>query len=133
MTTIKTNSKAFTTLVSDYILNAIDSTPYGIEAVTEAEKLQFLADTFKSEYCYPENLKRYGSYQNVLAQWIAGLPSVFNIDYENYRILELAKEWGTLEQNANEAKEDKVIANWFNMIAFKTISLMRKHNINLND
>lgn len=132
MTTIKTNYKTFNALVSDYIINAIDSTLYNVETNTEAEKLQFLADTFKKEYCFPENLKRYGSYQNVLAEWIMGLPSVFNIDYENYRIIELAKEWGTLDQNASESKEDLVIRNWFNLIAFKTIRLMKKHNISLS-
>jgi hypothetical protein len=125
-----TNTKEFKALVNNYILNAIDTEAYEVQANTEAEKLQFLADTFKKEYGH--EVKRYGNYQGTLAQWFMGLPSVFNVDFENYRIIEIAKEWGSLPANATEKQEDKIISNWFNFIAAKTMQLMSKHNIYLH-
>jgi hypothetical protein len=127
-----TRSPKFKAIVDNYILSAIDGEGYEKTFSNDTEKLQFLADTFKSEYCYPENLKRYGSYQETLRNWIMGLPSVFNIDFENYRILELSKEWGSLPANATEKQEDKLLENWFNFIAAKTLQLMNKHSIKIS-
>jgi hypothetical protein len=124
MKTAELNAKVF-----PYILNAIDSEAYEVKTATDTDKLQFLADTFKKEYCYPQNLQRYGSYQETFRQWIMGLPSVFNIDFENYRILEIAREWKSIPQNATEKQEDKMLENWFNLIASKTFILMKKHNV----
>jgi hypothetical protein len=112
--------------VNMYILNAIDSDSYDIKTTTAKEKLQFLADTFKSEYGF--NIKRIG-YQRAMAEWISGLPSSFNIDFENWKIIELAKEWGSLPKNPTERQEDKIIDNFFNFIAAKTIMLMRRNKI----
>jgi hypothetical protein len=131
MTTQTTSRKQLNDFVSSYILNAIDGEGYGKELNTSAEKLQFLANCFKDEYLFPDNLKRYGSYQEVLRQWIMGLPSSFNIDFENYRIIEISKEWGSLPINATDRQEDKIINNWFNFIAAKTLQLMAKHNITI--
>lgn len=116
-------------LVFPYILDAIDSEGYGKTLVTDAAKLQFIADTFKSEYAYPENIKYYGSYSNCFRNWLMGLPSCFNIDFENYRIIEIAKQWGSLNADANDKQEDKIIDNWFNFITCKTFQLMKKHKV----
>jgi hypothetical protein len=128
-----TNSRVFNQRVNAYILAAIDSEGYDLEKQleTDREKLQFLADTFKREFMHDNTLRYYGTYQNCLANWIMGLPSCFNIAFENYRILEIAKEWRTLPQDATEKQEDKVLSNWFNLIAFKTMRLCQRHNISL--
>ena len=125
ITTKELNSKAFS-----YILDAIAPENYGVDELkTDKEKLQFLAKTFKKEYVFPDNLKRFGNYQNLFAQWIMGLPSVFNIDFTNYDILQLAKKWGSIPADATEKQEDKIIANWFNFVAAKTFVLFGKHKI----
>jgi len=116
-------------VVFAYILDAIDGEGYGQTFANDAEKLQFLADTFKSEFCYPENLRYYGNYVNCFANWLMGLPSCFNVDFENYKILELAKSWGCLPINATEKQEDKIINTWFNWMANKTFQLMKKHKV----
>lgn len=111
-----------------YLLNAIDSSDYDdVERVTDKDKLQFIADTFMSEYGF--NIKRYGSYQRALAEWFMGLPSSINIDYQNYRILELSKEWGCLEENASEKDEDKIIEGWFLWMSNKLMKLFSMHGI----
>jgi hypothetical protein len=112
-TTLNLNKKAFT-----YILNAIDGDNYGIVLNTDAEKLQFLSDTFEKEYGFM--IKKVG-YLKALIEWMQGLPSAFNVDFENYRIIEIAKEWGSIPEDATDKQEDKILDNWFNLIANKTI------------
>ena len=119
-------------IVNTYILNAIDGEGYGKVLNTNAEKLQFLADRYKSEYSFPYNLRRYGSHQICFQNWIMGLPSCFNVDFENYRIVEIAKEWNDLNEQSTERQIDKIINNWFNYIASKTIQLMGKNKISIS-
>lgn len=128
-----TNSRLFNERVNAYILAAIDCDGYELEKQpeTDTEKLLFLADTFKAEFMHENTLRYYGTYQNCFANWLMGLPSCFNIDFENYRILEIAKEWGSLPQDATDKQEDKVISNWFNLVSFKTMRLCLKHGISL--
>jgi hypothetical protein len=128
---MKTNTKEFNQLAFNYIIDAISTDGYDIEANTETEKLQFIADCFKSEYCFPDNLKYYGTYQNTLANWFMGLPSSINIEFRNHAIIEIAKKWGSIPKDATEKQEDKIISNWFNLIAFKTLQLFKKHNISI--
>jgi len=132
MTTSITKTPAFKKLVNDYILNAIEGEGYKKEFNTDKERLQFLADCYKSEYSFPDNLRRYGSHQKCFENWIMGLPSSFSIDFENYRIIEIAKEWQSIPVNANERQQDKIIENWFNFIAAKTIQLMIKNGVSIN-
>lgn len=128
-TTINTNSGIFYAKINPYLLNAIDGEGYGKTFANDAEKLQFLADTFKAEYVFPENVRQYPNRQLLFAEWIKGLPSSFNIAFNYCDIIALTKDWGTLPQDATEKQEDKVCANWFNMIALKTFQLMRKNGV----
>src|SRR6185437_8548517 len=114
--------------VYSYLINCIDTEGYGKELNTNTEKLQFIADTFKSEYGY--NIKRLGL-QETLKEWFMGLPSSFNIDFTYHDIIERAKELGSLPENATETQENKIIANWFNYMAYKLIQLLRKNNIEI--
>ena len=116
-------------VVFAYILDAIDGEGYGKTLNTDKEKLQFLADTFKGEYCYPENLRYYGNHYNTFKKWLMGLPSAFNVDFENYRIIQLAKKWECIPQDADDKQEDKIIDNWFNWITNKTFQLMKRHKV----
>lgn len=124
-----TTTQSTAAKVSNYILNAIDSQGYSsTHADTKQGKLQFLYETFKSEYGF--QIKRLGE-QNAMAEWISGLPSCFNIDFNYCDIIARAKELGSLPEGltgkALEAREDKICANWFNWIAAETIMLIRKN------
>lgn len=129
MKPIRTNSKEFNDKVYPYILNAISSSGDDIEFNSDKEKLRYLKDIFITRANYEYNVKRYPNNQERLADWIAGLPSEFNIDFENYRILEIAESWGSLPNPDDEKQQEKIISNWFNLIAFKTIQLMKRHKI----
>jgi len=117
-------------VIHAYIIGAINCEGYDLttEPQTDDEKLSFVADCFKKEYLFPANLKRYGSYQAVFANWLMGLPSCINIDFENYRILEIGKEWGSFEgfepgTKKYEKRENQILQNWFNLIAANTLQL----------
>lgn len=138
--------KTINTKVFPYILSAIDPADRENNLNCDSpdrDKLQFLFDTFKSEYWHDYNKKYYKwNIQEAFKNWVMGLPSVFNIDFENYRILEIAKEWGQIPTTIDtdiprkqydkmvEDLEDHIIENWFNFITNKTFQLFRKHKIN---
>jgi hypothetical protein len=127
------NRTALNNYVREYILDCIYSEDYEDikQPETDKEKLQFLADCFMSEYCFRDNIRRFGSYQNTFAEWCMGLPSSFNCDYENHKILELAVKWGSITEQATEAQQDKILNNWFNFIAAKVMQLFCKHGIQI--
>ncbi len=110
--------------IKQYIINAIDSEGYGVETKTDREKLQFLYDTFISEYGW--NIKQTSSSRLSFKEWLQGLPSVFNIVFTNYDILELAKKWGSLPANPTEKQEDKIIENYWHFMATKAMDLINK-------
>lgn len=123
------SSKELRQLAQQYILDAINSDVYDVTTKTDKEKLQFLYDTFKKEFCYEQNLQRYGSEYNCFKEWIPGLPSQFNIEWTNYEIIKLAKKWGSIPENATEQQEDKIIENYWNFITSHTFQLFRKYKI----
>ena len=131
---MKTKQAEIDRLAKNYLLEAIDWSGYlGYTIDKEPEdtyhQLKFVDETFRSEYGHM--IERVG-YQKALAEWFAGLPSAINIDFENYRILELAKEWGSIPEDATEAQEDKILNNWFMWIANKLIKLLNSYDIKTN-
>ena len=127
---METTTKKLNGVSKQYILDNITSDGYieegQKEPSTDKEKLQFLMDTFKSEYGWA--IERYGIYK-AFTEWLMGLPSVFSIDFMNYDILQLAKKWGSIPENATERQENKILANWWNFITVKTFQLFNKHHI----
>jgi len=119
-------NKALDTKVKHYILDCIDASVYDMDPQTDAEKIQFLYDTFISIYGW--TLERM-DIQSALREWISGLPTAFKIEYRNHEILKLAYKWDSLSPSATEAQKDKILANWFNFIAAKTCQLFRKYKV----
>jgi hypothetical protein len=109
-----------------YIIDCIDSEAYEVKTSTDKEKIQFLFDTFRNEYGW--YIERVGV-NEALKEWYMGLPSVFNMAFTNYDILQLAKKWGTLAENATEKQEDKILSNYWNLLASNTIQLFNKHKV----
>lgn len=110
----------------EYILNAIDGEAYDVTLNTPQEKLKFLFETFKKEYCYM--IERVGPYE-AMRQWIMGLPSAFNVDFENYKIILIAQKWGSLPEVFTNKQAEKIIENWFNLVSVKTFQLFRKYKV----
>ena len=112
----------------NYLISNIDWSGYDLEdeLKTDKEKLQFVADTFRAEYGHA--IGRYG-YQRALAEWFMGLPSAINVEFRNYYIIELAKAWGSIPENATEKQEEKILNNWFIWMANKLMQLFRAYKV----
>jgi len=114
-------------LAQKYIIGCIDTEGYDTKANTEKEKVKFLWDTFHAEYgCHME---MGWSFQKSIAEYFAGLPTCCTIAFYNWDILEIAKKWGSLPENPTEKQEDKILDNWFNFMAMKTIQLFTKYGL----
>ena len=78
---LKTNSKKAKENIKNYISGNFDGTNYGIETPETFKGIAtIILNTFKSEYCFPNNLKRM-SQQNLFIEWCAGLPSILDTCY----------------------------------------------------
>ena len=120
---MKTKVSTNKTKVNDYILSCIDYKG------TSADKLIYVLACFKNEYDCEYNRKVFPNVQHRLSEWLQGLPSAFSVDYQYYDILALAKEWGSIGENATEIEEDKILNGWFSFISSKFFQLCRKQKI----
>jgi hypothetical protein len=105
--------------VREYLLECIDLSGYDQYAnlqLSEKERFRAVYDCFKKDYCYPENLRYYGSEQKVFENWLMGLPSCFTVEYRNYAIIELTQKWGFAPSNLSESKEQKILEQWWSRI-----------------
>lgn len=114
--------------VKEYIVQAIDSEGYEAngQIVSDEDKLAFLKDTFIKEYGWA--VERYGEYR-AFKEWLQGLPSCFNVDFENYKIIQIAVKWGSIPADYTEKQADRILENWFSFITVKTFQLFRKYKI----
>jgi hypothetical protein len=113
--------------IEQYILKAIDTDGYDsytADVVTDKERLAFVLSTFKAEYGWA--IKKQGELK-AFAEWLGGLPSCINIDYNNFVILDLAEKWG--QRTDTEARADKILNGWFDFIAHQTFKLMKKRGV----
>ena len=116
-------------LAFDYILENIKPENYDRVCSNDAEKLFFIIDCFDKEVNYENNKKRIPNLQARFADYLMGLPNCFTVDFENYKIIEIAKQWESIPQNATEKQEDKIISNWFNFISAKFFQLCNKNKV----
>lgn len=117
-------------LVNHYIMQCIDLEPYlGNHSLSDTEQLQELFNIFESEYLYENNLKRYGTQVRCFQEWIAGLPTVFDVDFTNFGIWNKAIELQILKPDPTDKQIENLLQRWFHIIAQSTFMLMRKHGI----
>jgi hypothetical protein len=119
MKTLK-EQKAF---IEKYILDCIDGEGYGVSPKTDREKIEFLIETFKREKSY--EIDRIGI-SRAFTDWLQGLPSCFNIEFENYKILELMHDQGSLPHNATEKQEDAMLEKYWRYMTMRCFELYRK-------
>lgn len=129
--------KGLNGIVYPYLIGCIDFEGYEIkQPKTMQELLQELFNTFVSEKLKYDNswLKRYGSIYNAFADWLAGLPSCYGVDFEYYNIIKLAEQWGQISPNLTEKqrdkREDQLCENWFYFVTAKTFQLFNKYKVN---
>tara|TARA_R100000479_G_scaffold122853_1_gene63325 strand:+ start:183 stop:560 length:378 start_codon:yes stop_codon:yes gene_type:complete len=97
----------------NYILNCLDSEDDLIgKNLPRQEKIKYLFNRFYSEYGW--NIQRVGK-RKALEDWLSGL--AINIPCYHFDIIELAKEMGSIDENSDDAVEDRVIENYFSFMA----------------
>lgn len=111
-----------------HIIDSIAWDGYGVETEpkTDEEKLIFLYRTFMSKYRWAVN--RFGL-SVAIKEWLQGLPTVCTIAFYNHEILTLAKEWGSLPEDATEKQEDKLLNNYWAYMANQIRVMWNKLNI----
>ncbi len=97
----------------DYVFSLINLEGYetmGYDNMTRKDILSEWGKIIYSEvYAHPNKTN-----QESIGEWLQGLPSSFNLEFMNYKILELIRSWGYLLDT--EKKEDSVLENyWLNM------------------
>ena len=128
----KVNYKAVEMYVAEsFNVDRLEET--GMSLTTPEDICKAFKRVFHAEYYCPENLRYYGNNQEVLKSYLQGLPSSINIDYENYRIIELAILWNSLSVNATEKQQDKIIENYFAFMAWQIVKYCRKNKVELFD
>lgn len=101
-----------------YVIDAIDS-----EANTDKEKLTFLFNTFKIEYGH--NLQN-ANEQEVLADYLAGLPSIINLPYNNSDIIELMTQMGSITSQTTEKQQEKMLDGYWSYMAMRLIQMRNR-------
>lgn len=119
-------------IINAYILSCIPdvetiNSEYDLKLANDKDRVNFVMSEFERCSNYPHNFQKFPNIADRFGDWLQGLP-VFQIDYENYAILQIAKKWGSLPEYATEYQEDKILANWWNYIANKFFQLHKHLN-----
>lgn len=116
-------------IIYSYILSCVDGESYEKELNSSKEKIEFLYTTFVSEkWMFQEDKNYYGGDQRkAFKAWMQGLPSTFNIAFENHEILAKAKEFGLLRKNASESTEDLFLPRWWDILTGHCFNLFSKY------
>ena len=113
----------YSQLAQQLILQNIDSSDYNVSIKTDLDKIKFLKKTFLDEYGWA--VSRMGL-QNAVESWLRGLPSSLSLPFYNDEIIEIAKQWGSLPINATEKQEDKILNNYWKLMAANVVKLFKK-------
>jgi len=114
-----------------YLLDAMRSHLEGyaftikdIEAMDSKEVANQTRCIFIHEYSW--QLERYGV-TRALTEWLQGL--ALPIDYNCYDIIQLAKDWGAIPENATEKQEEKICDNYWSFLANKLNQLFDGYRV----
>ena len=71
-------------------------------------------------------VSHWGSHQ-AISDWLQGL--ALPIDYTYHNIIELAKDWGSIPQDATSKQEDKICDNYWSFMANKLRQLFEGYRV----
>lgn len=108
-----------------YILDAIvpENVDKDSDGMSDKDKVVVLLEEFNQCANYPYNKKVFRNIVDRFANWAQGLPSVFNIAFEDENIIKTGKSWGYCK---TAKKSELFVDNWFRSIASKTFQLAEK-------
>lgn len=111
--------KNYKTFFENTILRSINLDAYDITTSSDAESINEVYKIFISEYKGDHN--KHIKETVIFTEWLQGLPSVFDIPFYNYKILDNAKESGLKFKTVN-AEDNFLNDYWTNLAdAFFTL------------
>ena len=112
----------------EYLIDCI-AYPENASATNDYLKIQNFFKVFNDEYGY--EIKRQGEY-NALAEYMQNQPSSISLPCYYHEQIELAKEFGSIPQDATEKQEQKIIDNFYNFFTNYLLQLKRTMKIGDN-
>ena len=113
-TQYKVNKDLFKSYVAERMSNEDEENP------TRKDLIINVGNCLKSEYLFPQNIMRYKTVKNCLKEWLMGLPSCVNVDYNYYDIKNIFKsmeEEGSFFEELTEDQQYIEFENYWVMIA----------------
>jgi hypothetical protein len=101
------------------ILDCIDFDGYDLpETKTLKERLAIVSMIIKAETgC--ENF-----HEEVISDWLSGLPSLITLPFYNSEILAMMKEIGTINEKTTEKRKDSLLVCYWDFMACKLIQMI---------
>lgn len=118
-----------------YVLESIYCTGYTEEKgefelhnLTDRQKVHYIGRRIKKECLHEYNLRKFNNnYKVIIGDFLRGLPSYINIEFENYKILELIKNWGGSFDTA--AAEEIYLHYYWDEVAAAILYLFNKYGV----
>lgn len=112
---MKTNSKEFQEILKQYFIDCMQFDTEIEDNMSIKDKFNRIYDIYELEMKknFPRWSKYYGGELGCFVNWLQGLPTCFNIDYENHVIDELLKKWEIVPANALLPTVFKYRKRWF--------------------
>lgn len=111
-----------------YLIDCI-AYPENASATNDFLKVSNFFKVFNNEYGY--EIKKQGEF-NALAEYMQNQPSSITLPCYYYEMIELAKEFESIPQNATEKEEQKIIDNFYPFFANYLLQIKRKMKIWIN-
>ena len=124
---LRTNSKKYLNNIQTYLIDSVNTEDALHDANTDAEKIAFVIACYESEFNHKFNQARHPNEQTRFANWLAGLPSVLNIPFYDWDIINLAKELQEVEKYT-EKMAQRICENYFNFMSYHILKLNSKLN-----
>lgn len=110
----------------EYVLNCINEDAYNKSYTEPKDKVEFLLRTFNEEYNHSYNKNKFPKLIDRIESYYRCLPSVFNIEFRDYNIIQIGKQWGYCQTKRSESE---FCNQWWHRIANITLQLADKLEI----
>ena len=110
-----------------YILDSVYDDEFNTDSMTDKERIEYLLDTFFDEkYKFDRRNMRV---QDLLREWLQGLPSVISVAFSYYDIAITGKQLGYCQDARSEAR---FINSWWDMLSCNILRLARIYEIDMS-
>ena len=118
----KLTTKELNIFYANVLLESFDEDQNPLD-LPASKRFQNTEVVFSQEYGW--NISRVGLYP-AFTEWLQGLPTACTVPFENYKILQLAKQTGHLSDEPTDAQEQKILDNYWQFITAKFFYLLNR-------